>query len=203
MVPSCCQTFDFCFSKTSSINKSSAEIGLSPASSLIPLGLANALLGVYIYTHDEYVGASVYLRELCLLAGVLAILMRILAYFSKLILLICMRDSHVDATEARVVWIIRAIRYFLCSSQFVVFTIIFIHCVIIINNSSQAEWYCPRHVITICLITSGVILCGGVCALCIVAFLGIVTCFCKPSAIESSASNQQLTSGKNSRAVDK
>ena len=68
--------------------KTNVKIGLSPASSLTPLGLAHILFMLYIETDDKDIGENVYLRELCLIIACLTILMSFVKILTQVILLV-------------------------------------------------------------------------------------------------------------------
>merc|ERR1719186_2361126 len=74
-----------------------------PAYSILPLGLANALLGLYIgIPGDDHsiVGPKVILLDLCLYIGTVTVFMTVLQSVIKVALTVALRDGHLDVKEA-------------------------------------------------------------------------------------------------------
>ena len=137
---------------------------LPPARSFLPLGLANALLGLYVgLPEDQEVGKSVFLLELCLYVGTITILVTVLQSVARIVLLVALRDGVLDSGEARTERGVQLARYAMALLQLVMFVVMFGHC-IQIHLSSGQDFECPEHLLLLCTLLSSTVLGAGLLA---------------------------------------
>ena len=138
-----------------------------PARSLLPLGLANALLGLYIAIPGDdrqVVGSAVFLLDLCLYMGTVTIVVTVLEATGRIALLAAMRDGVLDTTEERMVRGLHLARYAMAALQLTMFLVMFGHCMDIYSHGVEGEYLCPRNLLLICSLLSSVILVAAVLA---------------------------------------
>ena len=138
-----------------------------PARSLLPLGLANALLGLYIGVPGEdaaVVGPAVYLLDLCLYLATATILITVLEAVARVALLAAMMDGLLDAEEERMVRVLHLARYAMALGQFAMFAVMFGHCVEVFAMTGAEEFLCPRNLLLICSLLSSAVLAAGLAA---------------------------------------
>ena len=138
-----------------------------PARSLLPLGLANALLGLYIGIPDDddlVVGPSVFLLDLCLYVGTITILLTVMESTGRVALMASMRDGILDAEEEKIVKGLHMARYTMALAQLLMFAIMLGHALEVYAKTGVQEYICPRNLLLICiLLSSSVLLAGLVC----------------------------------------
>ena len=138
-----------------------------PARSLLPLGLANALLGLYIGIPDDddlVVGPSVFLLDLCLYVGTITILLTVMESTGRVALMASMRDGVLDAEEEKIVKGLHMARYTMALAQLLMFAIMLGHALEVYAKTGAQEYICPRNLLLICiLLSSSVLLAGLVC----------------------------------------
>ena len=136
-----------------------------PARSLLPLGLANALLGLYIGIPGddvEVVGPSVFLLDLCLYIGTITILLTVLESVCRLVLMASLRDGVVDVEEEKVVRGLHIARYAMAFAQLFMFAIMWCHVLEVYAKTGHPDYICPRNLLLICLLLSSSVLMAGV-----------------------------------------
>jgi len=135
-----------------------------PARSLLPLGLANALLGLYIGIPGddvEVVGPSVFLLDLCLYIGTITILLTVLESVCRLVLMASLRDGVVDVEEEKVVRGLHIARYAMAFAQLFMFAIMWCHVLEVYAKTGHLDYICPRNLLLICLLLSSSVLMAG------------------------------------------
>ena len=135
-----------------------------PARSLLPLGLANALLGLYIGIPGddvEVVGPSVFLLDLCLYIGTITILLTVLESVCRLVLMASLRDGVVDVEEEKVVRGLHIARYAMAFAQLFMFAIMWCHVLEVYAKTGHPDYICPRNLLLICLLLSSSVLMAG------------------------------------------
>ena len=146
-----------------------------PAHSILPLGLANALLGLYIgIPGDDHsiVGPKVFLLDLCLYIGTVTVFMTVLESVIKVGLTVALRDGHVDAREISLLKHLQMARYIMALLQVIMFTIMFCHTLeIFIVGYNRNDYKCPRNLLTISVVLSTVILMSGVVSMVVATYL--------------------------------
>jgi len=147
-----------------------------PAYSILPLGLANALLGLYIgIPGDDHsiVGPKVILLDLCLYIGTVTVFMTVLQSVIKVALTVALRDGHLDVKEATLLKYMHMVRYIMVMLQVVMFTAMFCHTLEIFMAGDIPDYTCPRNLLMISMILSSIILMAGVVAVLVGAYLKI------------------------------
>jgi len=145
-----------------------------PAYSLLPLGLANAMLGLYIGIPGDdasIVGTKVFLLDLCLYIGTVTIFLTVLESIIKVALTIALRDGHLDVQEAKLLRYTHMARYAMVLLQGLMFMIMFCHTLEILMSISSPDYTCPRNLLMISLILSSIILAAGVVGIVLVLIL--------------------------------
>ena len=145
-----------------------------PAYSILPLGLANAMLGLYIGIPGDdqsIIGPKVVLLDLCLYIGTVTIFMTVLESVIKVALTVALRDGHLDVEEAMMLKYTHMARYAMVVLQVVMFTVMFCHTLEIYMSVDSPDYTCPRNLLMISMILSSIILSAGVVALVLVAYL--------------------------------
>ena len=92
----------YCRKPRDTSSNSPSKLTLPPAGSLLPLGLANALLGLYIAIPGDdstVLGPEVYLLDLCLGIGALTVLMTVLLSLVHIWLRVALIDGKIDHGE--------------------------------------------------------------------------------------------------------
>ena len=136
-----------------------------PARSLLPLGLANALLGLYIGIPGddvEVVGPSVFLLDLCLYIGTITILLTVLESVGRLVLMASLKDGVVDVEEEKIVRGFHITRYAMALAQLFMFAIMWCHVLEVYAKTGLPGYVCPRNLLLICLLLSSSVLMAGV-----------------------------------------
>ena len=145
-----------------------------PAYSVLPLGLANALLGLYIGIPGDdqsIVGPKVLLLDLCLWIGAITVLMTVMESVIKVALTVALRDGHLDVKEATLLKYMQLLRYLMAMLQVLMFFVMFCHSVEVFLGEGDSDYTCPRNLIMISLILSSIILMAGVIALVMAFYL--------------------------------
>ena len=145
-----------------------------PAYSILPLGLANAMLGLYIGIPGDdqsIIGPKVVLLDLCLYIGTVTIFMTVLESVIKVALTVALRDGHLDVEEAMMLKYTHMARYAMVVLQVVMFTVMFCHTLEIYMSVDSPDYTCPRNLLMISTILSSIILSAGVVGLVLVAYL--------------------------------
>ena len=138
-----------------------------PARSLLPLGLANALLGLYIGIPGDdaqVVGSSVFLLDLCLYIGTITILLTVLESVGRVALMASMRDGVLDAEEEKIVRGLHVARYAIALAQLLMFAIMWCHVVEVYAKTGLQDYLCPRNLLLICFLLSSSVLLAGLVA---------------------------------------
>ena len=138
-----------------------------PARSLMPLGLANALLGLYIGIPGDdaqVVGPSVFLLDLCLYVGTITILLTVLESVGRVALIASMRDGVLDGEEEKIVKSLHMTRYAMALAQLLMFAIMWGHALEVYAKTGLHEYLCPRNLLLICLLLSSSVLLAGLVA---------------------------------------
>ena len=146
----------------------------SPARSLLPLGLANALLGLYIGIPGddaEVIGASVFLLDLCLYIGTITIVLTVLESVGRVALMASMRDGVLDAKEEKIMRGIHLSRYAMALAQLLMFAIMWGHVMEVYANNNDREYLCPRNLLLICFLLSSSVLVAGLIAASLCTYL--------------------------------
>ena len=145
-----------------------------PAYSLLPLGLANAMLGLYIGIpgdDDKIVGQKVILLDLCLYIGSVTIFLTVLESIIKVALTVALRDGILDLEEAKLLKYTHMARYAMVFLQIVMFTVMFCHTMEIWMFLDNPDYTCPRNLLMTSAILSSIILVAGMVAIMLAAFL--------------------------------
>jgi len=145
-----------------------------PAYSLLPLGLANAMLGLYIGIpgdDNSMVGQKVILLDLCLYIGTVTIFLTVMESIIKVALTIALRDGILDMEEAKLLKYTHMARYAMVFLQFLMFTVMFCHTMEIWMFIDSRDYTCPRNLLMTSAILSSIILVAGLVALILAAFL--------------------------------
>jgi len=145
-----------------------------PAYSILPLGLANAMLGLYIGIPGDdqsIIGSKVILLDLCLYIGTVTVFMTVLESVIKVALTVALRDGHLDMEEATLLKYTQMARYLMVFLQVFMFTIMFCHSMEIFLSEEHPDYTCPRNLLMISLILSSIILTAGVVAMLLVVYL--------------------------------
>jgi len=146
---------------------------MTPARSLLPLGFANAMLGLYIaIPGDDHtvVGSKVYLLELCLFIGAATILLYTTETVGRILLMDALRDGVVCHVEDKLIRNLHRVRYVMVAVQFLCFCFVFGHCIQIYSGIGEPELHCPRNLLLVCTILSSVFIVSGLVALIIGVF---------------------------------
>jgi len=145
-----------------------------PASSVLPLGLANVLLGMYIGIPGDdrsLVGPKVFLLDLCLWIGAITVLMTVMVSVIRVAAAVALRDGHIDVQEATLLKRMELSRYLMAMLQMVMYIVMFCHSVEVFVGKEDSDYTCPRNLVLTSLILSSVILVASVIALVMVAYL--------------------------------
>ena len=145
-----------------------------PAYSILPLGLANAMLGLYIGIPGDdqsIIGPKVILLDLCLYIGTVTVFMTVLESVIKVALTVALRDGHLDMEEATLLKYTQMARYLMVFLQVFMFTIMFCHSMEIFLSVDHPDYTCPRNLLMISMILSSIILTAGVVAMVLVVYL--------------------------------
>jgi len=159
-------------------NSSAAVLGsdIPPAASFLPLGLANAMLGLYIgIPGDDHsvVGPKVFLLDLCLVIGTVTVMLTVMQTIFRLALLVSLRDGRIDPDERSVVRVLHLSSYLMAGVQFVMFSLMLGHSLEVLMAGQEGDYLCPRNLLVVCLLLSGVLVGGGVTAIGLLAFLAL------------------------------
>ena len=142
---------------------------IPPASSLLPLGLANTLLGLYIAIPGDdngVLGSRVFLLDLCLVTGSITIFLTVLQSIGKIALLVSLRDGVLDTEESKIVRLVHLSRYLLAGVQFLMYLVMFSHCMeILAVREHRIEYLCPRNLLSICILLSSSAMLAGLVAI--------------------------------------
>ena len=157
------------FRKPASTNTPCHLPEIPPASSLLPLGLANVLLGLYIAIPGDdngVIGSGVFLLDLCLLTGSITIFLTVLQSIGKIALLVSMRDGVLDTEESKIVRLVHLSRYLLAGVQFLMYLVMFSHCIeILAVREHNIEYLCPRNLLSMCTLLSSSAMLAGLVAI--------------------------------------
>ena len=128
---------------------------LSPTttnSPTLPLGLANAMLGLYIGIPGDdqsIIGPKVILLDLCLYIGTVTVFMTVLESVIKVALTVALRDGHLDMEEATLLKYTQMARYAMVFLQVFMFTIMFCHSMEIFLSVDHPDYTCLRNLLII------------------------------------------------------
>jgi len=162
------------FHKPKPVASSSTSTLPHPAYSLLPLGLANAMLGLYIGIRGDdasIVGQKVFLLDLCLYIGTVTIFLTVMESILKVALTIALRDGILDMEEAKLLKYTHIARYAMVFLQFLMFMVMFCHSMEILMFLDSPGYTCPRNLLLTSVILSSIILAAGIVALILAAFL--------------------------------
>jgi len=157
------------------------------APQLMPLGLANALIFLYILKppQDE-IDDKVLLMNLALYLGSITILFNSIGSIVKIGMMIALRDGHIDYSEAKTFTILKWFEYFGLGVQFIMFGIMFSECIIV----HVKEYKCPRNILLVCSVISGlIVMFSTVGCILILAFKCLTARLNKQTRQHSSANN--------------
>jgi len=144
----------------------------TPLMQLMPMGLANALINLYILKpSQDSIDTRVFLEDLALVQGTITILLETLSSVAKVAILVALRDGHLDADERKTLLAFKVFQYGMLAVQFVLFIVMFIHCLVVYSM----EWKVPRNILLVSTIVSGLIAVAGTLTIIFITFVKFVS----------------------------
>ena len=132
---------------------------MSLTTQMMPIGIANCLMTLYILKSPD---DQVFLVTLALIQGGVTVFLISLESIGKIAMLIALRDGHLNANASLTFTILKVFEYIVLSWQFLMFCIMFGHCIVI----KTKKWRVPQNSFTVSVSVSvifiAVTLFGGI-----------------------------------------
>ncbi|XP_023331396.1 uncharacterized protein LOC111703628 isoform X2 [Eurytemora carolleeae] len=126
----------------------------TPSTNLIPMGVANGLIALYIIQPpDANKDDKVFLDTLALTLGSISIFLSSLESIGKIAMMVALRDGQLDIDEKKTLSTLQLLKNTALVLQLILFCVMFAHCLVIYNFN----WICPRNILIVCSIISGLI----------------------------------------------